>query len=257
MKDLLLAINGLTTNVGGVKTSLAEFRSEMTGFRTEMSGVKADVVRIETHMKTHMVTKENLVEEVRVQIKTQNTSSFNTSEVKSLRKQISKVDPAQKSLRFRGFKEENLAKRAACIEQILKEVGIDKADFVCEHVYQGPHNAKVLNDMCIVALPSNSIRESVLKKVENETFKDPSGNELKIDRAKTEFQRSRNAVLRRVMDVLKKDARCKAEDVKIEWRMPDVKNKDREVQVAGVIAFRQLIDDSSGCFLGSFSDLTV
>ena len=142
MKDLLLAINGLTTNVGGVKTSLAEFRSEMTGFRTEMSGVKADVVRIETHMKTHMVTKENLVEEVRAQIKAQNTSSFNTSEVKSLRKQISKMDPAQKSLRFRGFKEENLVKRVACIEQILKEVGIDKADFVCEHVYQGPHNAK-------------------------------------------------------------------------------------------------------------------
>ena len=111
--------------------------------------------------------------------------------------------------------------------------------------------------MCIVAFPSNSIREVVLKKVENEIFKDPSGNELKIDRAKTEFQRSRNAVLRHVVDVLKKDARCKAEDVKIEWRMSDVKNKDREVQVAGVTAFRQLIDDSSGCFLGSFSDLTV
>ena len=111
--------------------------------------------------------------------------------------------------------------------------------------------------MCIVAFPSNSIRESVLKKVENKTFKDPSGNELKIDCAKTEFQSSRNAVLRRVMDVLKKDARCKADDVKIEWRMPDAKNKDREVQVDGVIAFRQLVDDSSGCFLGSFSDLTV
>ena len=137
MKDLLLAINGLTTNVGGVKTSLAEFRSEMTGFRTEMSGVKADVVRIETHMKTHMVTKENLAEEVRAQIKAQNTSSFNTSEVKSLRKQISKMDPAQKSVRFQRFKEENLAKRVACIEQILKEVRIgrgQKPEFVYEHV---------------------------------------------------------------------------------------------------------------------------
>ena len=111
--------------------------------------------------------------------------------------------------------------------------------------------------MCIVTFQSNSLREIVFKKVQNKPFYDLSRNELKIDRAKTALQLSRNSVLRRAADVLKKDARCKNQDVQIEWLLKDSKDKAREIHVDGMPAFRQLIDDSSGNFLGSFSDLTV
>ena len=177
-----------------------------------------------------------------------------------LRKQIARMDPAHKGIRFRGFKDDSLAKRVESIEKILKEVGVglgDKPEFVFEHVYKGPQNERVLNDMCIVPFQSNSLREIVFKKVQNKPFYDLSRNELKIDRAKTALQLSRNSVLRRAADVLKKDARCKNKEIKIEWRLKDSKDKAREVQVDGVTVFRQLVDEPSGCFLGSFSDLTV
>ena len=112
MKDLLAAITGLTTNVGGVKTSLSEFRIDMTGFRFEMSGVKADVVVL----KDIMVTKEILAEEVRLQIGQQSVSSANSSEVSALRKQISKMDPAQKGIRY-VFEVLRFADQAATIDR--------------------------------------------------------------------------------------------------------------------------------------------
>ena len=56
MKDLLLAINGLTTNVSGVKTSLTEFRSEMTGFRVEIANLTTEV----SNLKQTTLTKDNL-----------------------------------------------------------------------------------------------------------------------------------------------------------------------------------------------------
>ena len=177
-----------------------------------------------------------------------------------MRKQIARMDPAHKGIRFRGFKDDSLTKRVESIEKILKEVGVglgDKPEFVYEHIYKGPQNERVLNDMCVVTFQSNSLREIVFKKVQNKPFYDLSRNELKIDRAKTALQLSRNSVLRRAADVLKKDARCKNQDVQIEWLLKDSKDKAREIHVDGVPAFRQLIDDSSGSFLGSFSDLTV
>ena len=207
-----------------------------------------------------MVTKKMLAEEVRLHIGQQSVSSANSSEVSALRKQISKMDPAHKGIRFRGFKDASLSKRIESIEKILKEVGVglgDKPEFVCEHIDKGPQNEQVLNAMCMVTFQSNSLREIVFKNVQGKPFYDNSRNELKIDRAKTAFQLGRNSVLRRAADVLKKDARCKNKEIQVEWRLKDSKDKAREVQVDGVTAFRQLVDEPSGCFLGSFSDLTV
>ena len=56
MKDLLLAINGLTSNVSGVKTSLTEFRSEMTGFRVEIANLTTEV----SNLKQTTLIKDNL-----------------------------------------------------------------------------------------------------------------------------------------------------------------------------------------------------
>ena len=134
-----------------------------------------------------------------------------------LRQRVAKLDPAQKALRFRGFKESSLTKRIELIEKILKEIGIglgEKPEFTCEHVYtQKSPNARVLNDMVIVTFPSRSLREIVLKEVENKPPGDISRADLKIDRAKPASQLARNSALRRAVDVLKKDARCTSQEV--------------------------------------------
>ena len=47
-----------------------------------------------------------------------------------------------------------------------------------------------------------------------------------------------------------------AKSVEIIWKMTDVKNKDREVHVGGVAAFRQEIDTIKNSFLSPF-DLLI
>ena len=111
--------------------------------------------------------------------------------------------------------------------------------------------------MVIVTFPSRSIREIVLKEVENKPPVDISRAELKIDRAKPANQLARNSALRRVADVLKKDARCTSQEVKIEWLLDDRSNKNREVRVGDKVAFVQTSSDVIGTFLPPFVGLTV
>ena len=133
----------------------------------------------------------------------------------------------------------------------------EQSEFTCEHVYKGAPQARVITDMCIVTLSSRSIREIILKEVENKPPADLTRNELKIDRAKTASQLARNSALRRASDVLKKDTRCSSKEVTIEWLLDDRANKNREVRVGGVPAFVQSKNDSTGIFLPPFSNLTV
>jgi len=111
--------------------------------------------------------------------------------------------------------------------------------------------------MVIVTFPSCAIRENVLKEVENKPPGDISRAELKIDRAKPAAQLARNSALRRAVDVLKKDARCTSQEVKIEWLLDDRSNKNREVRVGDKIAFVQTSSDVIGTFLPPFVGLTV
>ena len=107
-------------------------------------------------------------------------------EVKMLRKQVSRLDPANKSLRFRGFASESVQVRVETIEKIIRDLGGGICS--CEHIYKGPVGSRILTDMCVVELTSNSIRERILKDAQGKSFQDPPRAELIIDRAKTAFQ---------------------------------------------------------------------
>ena len=98
--------------------------------------------------------------------------------------------------------------------------------------------------------PSKS--RSSLNVLGKKGLKDPSGNELKIDRAKTAIQIQRNNHLRKALDILKKDTSCVGKTVEIVWQQEDKKDKSREVWVDKVPAFRQTSDDLSGSFLPPF-----
>ena len=177
-------------------------------------------------------------------------------EIKQLRQQIARLDPANKSIRVRGFKAEAIPARVACIEKELQ--GLGASHFTIEHIYKGPAGQRVLTDMCLIDLGSNSTREKVLKDLSSKpVIKDQARGELNFDRAKTASQLQRNAILRKVQDLVKKDERARGKKVEIVWRMTDTTNKDREITVENVSVFRQTIDDMKGSFLDPFTGPSV
>ena len=122
--------------------------------------------------------------------------------------------------------------------------------FSIDHVYKGPYGSRVLTDMAIVEFTSNSSRESVLKNSEGKSLQDQNRAELKIDRATSASQLSRNAFPCKVMDDLKKSK--SSEIVEIVWLKESRKDKFRDVTIVGVPAFRQETDDLKGIFLAPF-----
>ena len=82
--------------------------------------------------------------------------------------------------------------------------------------------------------------------------KDQDGNELTIDRAKSFLQIGRNHALREAPDNLKKNPLHNKKKVEIIWKNANDRNKDREVQVDGITAFRQKIDDVKGSYVHPF-----
>ena len=110
----------------------------------------------------------------------------------------------------------------------------------------------MLSDMCVFEYPSNQIRENCLKTMEKKKLEDPSGGELKNDRAKTALQIQRNGALRKAVDSLKKNPAYQGKINEIFWKKNDPKDKDREIRVDGSLAFCQTIDDVSGRFIPPF-----
>ena len=161
------------------------------------------------------------------------------------------LDPAKKSVRFRGFASDSVQVCVETIEKIIRDLGSGICS--CEHIYKGPVGSRILTDMCVVELTSNSIRERILKDVQGKPFQDPSRAELAIDRAKTAFQLQRNNYLRKVSDALKKEPTCKDKPVVIVWQQEDRKDKDRTVTVGNDVAFRQSVEDMHGQFVSPFS----
>ena len=78
------------------------------------------------------------------------------------------MDPANKSLRFRGFQGDSLPERVACVEKCLGDIGLTA--FLIEHVYKGPPGQRSLTDMCVVELRADAIREDALKHLNKKRF---------------------------------------------------------------------------------------
>ena len=237
-----------------------EIKTNMDKFQMEMTSLKSKVDNLEKEM----LTKDNVVNvvvpllaplEARLCALENTPPGTASPELKMLRKQVSKLDPANKSLRFRGFVVETVQERVEAIEKILRD--FDGKTYSFEHLYKGPYESRVMTDMCVVEFASNQIREQILKHLSGKPFQDQKNGKLTIDRAKTAGQLVRNSYLRKVSDVLKKEPTCKDKPIEIVWQQDDRKDKSRTVTVNGQIAFRQNLDDVQGTFLAPFSNLTV
>ena len=170
--------------------------------------------------------------------------------------QVSRLDPANKSLAFAGFTENDAEKRCRIIENILEKIGCKERLQNIDHVWQGPPGGRKMSALSVVELISNSVREASLKKLPegNSILKGDFG-EIKVNRAKTAMQLKRNGALQRACDLIKKDRRAQGKSVTIEWKIEN--SKDRGVKMDGQTIFLQKVTELTGQFLAPFQDVTL
>ena len=247
LRSVMQEIQKLSLSVGNVGNKFDAMQSSVDTLRTEFASIKED-----------MITKpvfESLANRVEALEKKSTTKPEGDSDdLKLMRQQIMKLDPANRSIRCRGFKSENLTARLASIQAILDTLGVKYAS--AEHIFKGPSGQRTATDMCIIEFSSNSVREQILKELLKKTVKDDTNAVIVFDRAKTTMQLQRNAALRRAMDTLKKHRQYSDRDIKIFWKKENSNDKRREVHVDGIPAFLQNIDDLSGTFVAPFNFLS-
>ena len=123
---------------------MAELKAEVATLRAEVVN-KSDFERLEARVS--IIEKKDPIDE--------------SGEMKLLKQQLSRLDPANRSLRIRGFADESLAEREKVIDKLMADLGVHR--FSVESIYKGPTGQRVLTDMCVVAVNSNNEREKVLK----------------------------------------------------------------------------------------------
>ena len=236
LKQVLRAIDGLSTNMS---SQFQNVNSVLHDFKNELVSIRSD-----------MVTKE-VFHNLEQRVQTLECKGEAPEELRQLRQQVSRLDPASKTIRVRSFKCTSIADREAALEKAFTNLQI-AGNISYDHVHKGPPGKRELTDMCLVQFGSNATRETVLGKLQAQKVHDKDTNELKFDRAKTLLQISRNTALRQAADNFKKDPKWSKATVEIIWQKDDKKDKTREVRIDGEIAFNQKFEDSSGTYVPPF-----
>ena len=130
LMSVLKAVQNLQVSVDSkfmiVEANLLEFRKELSEMKQDMVSQK-DFKHLESRVQD---------------LETQGIAS---EDLKILRQQMSKLDPANKSLRIRELKGDDLAKRIISIEEILSHIGMKYNSL--DHIYKGPPGQRSLTDM--------------------------------------------------------------------------------------------------------------
>ena len=109
-------------------------------------------------IKTEMVTKQEFTTlENRVASLEQQGSKNTNPEIKALRSQLHRLDPAQKTLAFEGFVDKNLSARATKIEEILAQVPNCPPMVHIDHISKGPKDGRVPASVSLMNLVTTLI----------------------------------------------------------------------------------------------------
>jgi len=228
----------------GVETSVKKMQDEILNMKTDIEQIKKD-----------MCTQEQFAK-LEERIKILETRGPNFPQMDFLRQSMSKLDPAKRSLAFRNFADNDLTTRVASIDACLAEIGGGSAERMSvEHIYKGEEGKRTPAGLTIIEFRNHDIREHVLKTFNDSesSFKDRCGNKIEVSRAKTAAQRQRNSALKNAKSAIEKHAAGIGKSVVIDWQIPD--SKDRSVSVDGVIAFKQIVSEACGTFVGQFTGL--
>ena len=77
---------------------------------------------------------------------------FACPDLEFLRQQVDKFDPANRSLRVRGFLQKSLNDRKSCVEKLIEDLGISVLR--SDHIFKGPKGQRELTDMSILEFSS-------------------------------------------------------------------------------------------------------
>ena len=149
MSELSLNMNSkfdiVQTSVDNLNKQLAEqaatFKEELAKLRVEM------VSRVEFEAFEKRVQKLE-------------TGGLASAQVAALQKQVERLDPANKSLSFVGWKDVSGEARVAKIQEFLNKIGSDQGVQRIEHVWSGTPGSRKMTGISIVEFSSRDCRES-------------------------------------------------------------------------------------------------
>jgi hypothetical protein len=253
MKDLFRAMQNMNAKMD------SSFRSMESNLGGRIDNLHQLFVNLQTDvasMKAEMTTKIQF-SALEVRVEALETKGLPSPQINHLQQQLQRLDPANKSLCFRGFKEGQIQCRKVLIEECLARAGVTDQIINIEHLFskkddQG--NRKIL-PISIVELPNRNVREAALKKIIDSKTTDENGGEIQVARAKTSVQRERNAALKQACAKLKTDSRNIGKEISIEWLIDGTKN--RTVNINKQVVFLQTLQNTIGTFQSPFQNLSV
>ena len=112
-----------------------------------------------------------------------------SSEISFLQQQVNRLDPANRSLAFTGFKSTSANGRNALIQNFLTTTSSDPRVLNIEHIWKGPPGDRSMSSLSIVELSCRNEREALLKQLmqDKSTLTEDDTNVVSVQRAKTAF----------------------------------------------------------------------
>ena len=162
-------------------------------------------------------------------------------------KESEKSDPARRQVAFTGYPDSvSAADRILQMEAYLKKFPQFRSIGVFNGS-KGPRNARVLDKVSFAEFICEDVARDFVEKASSVPFV-VGEKTLKVKRAKTRFNRSRDWSIRKAHEILSSKFREKS--FEIVW-------KDRVVKVGDDICFSQTEFDARGSFTGNFGHLTL
>ena len=109
LEDVMGAIQTLSVDVNfkfvSVENCLMEFRAELGALKAEM-------------------VSRQMFDKLEARVSDLELKGFACPDLEFLRQQVDKFDPANKSIRVRGFVQKSLNERKSCVDKIIQDLGI-------------------------------------------------------------------------------------------------------------------------------------
>ena len=184
-----------------------------TSLKDSLTSLQHDIAA----MKADMVTKELFATlETRVAaLETKASTGGSNIDAAWMQGQMSRLDPANKTLFVKGLKQDNPTTRQTILEEYIAGAGFKEDIVSIEHVWSGPAGQRKISPNALVEFRSRFVREACLIKLNATNSNLKTDGILTCNRAKTAVQLKRNGSLIRALELFKKDARCKDKKIDI------------------------------------------
>ena len=180
-----------------------------------------------------------------------------TKVVKDLQSMVNKLDPALRRASFIGWPTNVSAEKRMELMCGFMDTKYKKVRFVdCGHDYTGPYNDRKLSKTSWVEFSNTDTTKAFLKTVASDNAEiTVDGSSVKVKPARTQIQKKRNYGLIRASELIKASGEGAGKNVKIEFKVPD--SKERHVTVDGAVGFCQNQNDTIGVFRAPFQALSI